>query len=68
MEEARGAVAARRAALVTGGASGVGAATARVLASQGHDVMLCFRSSEAAARASADAALAAAPRGAGVRV
>ena len=69
MEEARGAGAARRrAALVTGGASGVGAATAHVLASQGHDVLLCFRSSEAAARASADAALAAAPPGAGVRV
>jgi len=67
MEDAR-APGARRAALVTGGASGVGAATARALAAQGHDVLLCFRSSEAGARASADAALAAAPRGAGVRV
>jgi 3-oxoacyl-[acyl-carrier protein] reductase len=50
---------ARKVALLTGAASGIGAATALLLAKQGYDLLINYRSSQAAAEATRERCLAA---------
>ncbi|SDY95871.1 NAD(P)-dependent dehydrogenase, short-chain alcohol dehydrogenase family [Micromonospora pattaloongensis] len=53
--------------VVTGGSRGIGAATVRRLAENGHDVVLCYRHDESAAAAVRDLVHAAGRRGIAVR-